>query len=355
MIGGRFRMIRRILPVVAIVALLVVAISCSQNATSAGEELVSVDFAGNARVLVSELEPFDKNDLYWFYAARKSLTPGGDMLDGSGLKSGETPSYDWDGAAPVRSDGGKGLGIVTGFSQGLWDFLLFGCKKSGNDYVIVYQGEATSVSLRKGAENTVSITVSPVSTEGKGILFVDTDNIYFIPTQSQTTGIADFTKEVTVTRVSDSEPQTGTDNEYIIDPGLYRVYVAFTYMIQGQKYIYAEGSVLSTIYSNLVTTVHGDLSELMTFAVFDAEAAYPSFPSGTLSKEWSETTGKWTITFTNTNPDSVPTTFAWYVDDAIQTGATGSTFVYTPGNESVNITCIFGNSSGAGSAAVYIQ
>ena len=104
-------MIRKILPVFAIVVLLVVVIACSQNAGSVREELVSVDFSGSARVLVSELEPFDKNDLYWFYAARKSLTQGGEMLDGSGLKSGETPSYDWDGAAPVRSDGGKGLGI----------------------------------------------------------------------------------------------------------------------------------------------------------------------------------------------------------------------------------------------------
>lgn len=348
-------MTKRILPVLAMLALLAIVISCSQNAGSANEELVSVDFAGTPRVLVSELEPFDKNDLYWYYAAKKSLTQGGEMLDGSGLKSGETPSYDWDGAAPVRSDGGKGLGIVTGFSQGLWDFLLFGCKKSGDDYVIVYQGEATAVSLRKGDENTVSITVSPVSTEGKGILFVDTDDIYFIPKQTQTTGIADFTKEVVVTRVSDSAQQTGTNNEYIIDPGVYRVYVAFTFMIGSQKYVFAEGSVLSTVYSNLLTTVHGDLSELMTFAVFDATTSYPSFPSGTLSKVQDAQTKDWTITFTNTNPDSVPTTFAWYVDDAIQTGATGNTFVYTPGNESVNITCIFGNSSGAGSAAVYIQ
>lgn len=348
-------MTKRILPVLAILALLAIVISCSQNAGSANEELVSVDFAGTPRVLVSELEPFDKNNLYWFYAARKSLTPTGDMLDGSGLRSGETPSYDWDGAVAVRDDGGKGLGIVTGFSQGLWDFILFGCKKSGDDYVIVYQGEATAVSLRKGGENSVTIIVSPVTTEGNGILFVDTDHIYFIPTQSQTTGIADFTKEVTVTRVSDSEQQTGTDNEYDLEPGVYRVYVAFTFMIGTQKYLFAEGSVFSTIYSNQLTTVHGDLSELMTFVVFDAESSYPSFPSGTLSKEWSETTGKWTITFTNTNPDSVPTTFAWYVDDAVQTGATGSTFVYTPGDESVNITCVFGNSSGTGSASVYIQ
>ena len=350
-------MMKRILPVLAILALLVAVIACSQNAGSAGEELVSVDFAGNARVLVSELEPFDKNDLYWFYAARKSLVPGGtDMLDGSGLKSGETPSYNWEGAAPVRDDGNKGLGTVTGFSQGLWDFLLFGCRKSGDDFVILYQGEATSVSLRKGGENSVTVTVSPVSTEGKGILFVDTDNIYFIPTQSQTTGIADFTKEVTVTRVSDSQEQTGTDNVYTIDPGLYRVYVAFTFMIGEQKYIFAEGSVLSTVYSNLVTTVYGDLSELMTYAQFDVTGAtYPSAPAGTMAKEWSEETGKWTITFTSTNPASVPTSYAWYVDTTLQPEATTNTFVYTPGSESVNITCVFGNTSGTGSASVCIQ
>jgi len=349
-------MMKRILPVLAILALLVVVVSCNQNAGSANEELVSVDFAGSPRVLISELEPFDKDDLYWLYAARKSLTDGGAMLDGSGLKSGETPSYDWAGAVAVRTDGGKGLGTVTGFSQGLWDFLLFGCKKSGDDYVVVYQGEATAVSLRKGGENSVSIIVSPVSTQGKGILFVDTDDITFDPTQTETTGIATFTKEVTVTRVSDSQEQTGTDNVYTIDPGLYRVYVAFTFMIGEQKYIYAEGSVLSTVYSNLLTTVYGDLSELMTYAQFDVTGAtYPSAPAGTMAKEWSEETGKWTITFTSTNPASVPTSYAWYVDTTLQPEATTNTFVYTPGNESVNITCVFGNTSGTGSASVFIQ
>lgn len=348
-------MMKRVLPVLVILALLSVVISCSQNAVSAKEELVSVNFARNPRVLVSELEEFDKDGLYWFYAARKSLATGGAMLDGSGLKSGETTSYNRAGSVAVKADGGKGLGTVTGFSQGLWDFLLFGCKKSGDDYVVVYQGEATAVSLRKGGENSVNIIVSPVSTQGQGILSVDTARITFNPTQTETTGIATFTKEVTVTRVSDSQVQTGTDNVYNIDPGLYNVYVAFTYIIGEQKYIYAEGSVLSTVYSNLLTTVYGDLSELMTYAQFDVTGAtYPSAPAGTMAKEWSEETGKWTITFTSTNPASVPTSYAWYVDSALQPEATTNTFVYTPGNESVNITCVFGNTSGTGSASVFI-
>lgn len=350
-------MMKRILPVLVILALLAVVISCSQNAVSSKEELVSVNFARNPRVLVSELEEFDKDGLYWFYAARKSLATGGAMLDGSGLKSGETTSYDWAGSVAVKADGGMGLGTVTGFSQGLWDFLLFGCKKSGDVDVVVYQGEATAVSLRKGGENSVNIIVSPVTTEGKGILFVDTAHIDFNParTPAEVNSIEDFTKEVTVTRVSDSQVQTGTDNVYNIDPGLYSVYVAFTYIIGEQKYIYAEGSVLSTVYSNLLTTVYGDLSELMTYAQFDVTGAtYPSAPAGTMAKEWSEETGKWTITFTSTNPASVPTLYAWYVDTTLQPEATTNTFVYTPGNESVNITCVFGNTSGTGSASVFI-
>ena len=263
-----------LLCLLTVMAVLMIA-SCSQESRTSSEELVVVSFDQNMRALVSALEDFDKDTLYWFYAARKTPGEGGTMLDGSGLKSGETPSYDWAGAMKVKE--GTGLGTVSGFSQGLWDFLLFGCKREGTEgsysYHIAYQGEITAVSLKKGGTNAVNVVVSPVSTTEKGTLFVDTDNIIFDPVQEETTGIAEFAKVVTVTRVSDDQPQESETTTYILDPGVYRVAVAFTYVIEEETYTYAEGYVLSTIYSNLTTTVTGDLSELVTFATFEAEEA----------------------------------------------------------------------------------
>lgn len=351
---------RTTLMMLIVMVLVTTALLCSCNAEKVEvEDLVSVSFGENTRALETQIEPFNKNVLYWKYAARKSLVPGGtDTLDGSGLRSGETEAYDEEHAEPVTAHGAPGLDAkIPGFSQGLWDFLLFGYKtRTGSGTIedpyvyskLVYMGEATEQSLRKD-NNTVDITVSPVSDHGNGTLFVDTGNIDFIPVQSDTSGVATFDIKVLVDGVDISE-----DTTVSIEPGAHSVKVQFLHTYDSTTYIHAEGTVTATVYSNLTTRVFGSLNELVTYAQFDAEAEYPSSPSGTLAKEWDEQTGKWTITFTNTNPDSVPTSFAWYVDGVLQP-VTTNTFIYAPGYESVNITCVFGNSSGTGSASVYIQ
>ena len=348
-------------------ALVLIIVSCNgEPADGAGDKLVAVSFDDTAKALVASLPTFDKNTIYWKYAARKSLnTEDSSMLDGSGLRSGETPSYNEAGAQPI-SDGNAGLGSgdpytpykIPGFSQGVWDFMLFGYSTVTNTGTpenpvnvysnLVYCGEAKEQSLKKDS-NAVNITVSPVSDHGNGILFVDTANITFVPIQSETTGVATFTQRVFV----DDDLQNTTS--IAIAPGAHTVKVQFVNTVNSIDYILAEGMVTATVYSNLTTTVTGSLNELATYVQFDANSAYPGMPTGTLSKSQDSGTGKWTITFTNTNPASVPTSYAWYVNGVVQSGEIGTSFVYTPGFESANITCVFGNTSGTGSASVYIN
>lgn len=360
---------KTIIPVLAVLlAVLALLFACNADKKADAavtqmqqEELVTAVFTDSGRSLIAELQPFDKTKLYWKYAARKSLAADGQsMLDGSGLRSGETVSYNEAGAEFVKEDRSEGLDNVPGFSQGLWDFMLFGYVRSGEEgsytYSLVYSGEAKTVQLKKDGANSVSITVSPVSDHGPGTIKVDFANIVFDPIQLETEGIAELTKSATY-RPLTSEESTAVPSDGIVEvnPGLYVVQVLFTFVINDETYTYADGSVVTTVYSNQQTRVYGDLNELATSAnIVVNGAVYPN-PMGTVSKEWDEESGKWTITFTNSNPDSVPTTFVWYVDDDLQEGETESTFVYAPGYESVNITCVFGNSSGTGSASVYIK
>ena len=356
----RVDMKRTTLTILIVIALVTTALLCTCNADKVEkEDLVSVSFGENARALEAQLDPFNKNVIYWKYAARKSLVPGGtEMLDGSGLRSGETEAYDEAHALPVTSNWAPGLDAkIPGFSQGLWDFMLFGYStRTGSGtaedpYVyskLIYSGEAKEQSLRKD-NNSVDITVSPVTDHGNGTLFVDTGNITFVPKQTDTSGVATFAMKVFVDGTDISDNTTVS-----IAPGAHTVKVQVVHTVNLITYILGEGTVTATVFSNLTTRVYGSLDELITYAQFDATATYPSMPAGTITKAQDEETKVWTITFTSTNPDAVPTSYAWYVDDELQEEETNE-FKYTPGPESVNITCVFGNDSGTGSASVTIQ
>lgn len=88
---------------------------------------------------------------------------------------------------------------------------------------------------------------------------------------------------------------------------------------------------------------------------FDVDPVYPA-PTGEINKFFDAETGKWTFTLRATNSGSVPTDWSWYVDDAIQTGETRSTFEFVPPRqESYVVMCIFWNSSGYGSASTTIN
>ncbi len=335
-----------------------VLVSCENNVSSESEQLVSISFSDDSKALIAKLPEFEKAAYYWKYAARKSLDDTNNMLDGSGLKSGETASYSEEGAVFVADGNTAGLDAkIPGFSQGLWDFMIFGYTRSGAGtetspytYSLIYKGEAKAQSLRKDY-NAVEITVSPVTDKGKGTLLVDTDNIVLTPVQTDTTNVStEFTKKITVNgslwegKTSDS-----------VEPGSYVVKVQIVKSIGSTEYVFAEGSVKATVYSNLKTTVSGSLNELLTYTEFDASSSYPGMPTGTLSAVQNETTKEWTVTFTNTNTSSVPTSFQWFVDGVLQSGESSSTYKYVPGLESVNIMCVFSNTSGTGSASVFIK
>ncbi len=352
-----------------VLALTLFLISCENPASEKVqvEELVDVSFDGDSRSLSVELAAFDKTKLYWKYAAKKTVSEGNEMLDGSGLRSGETKTFDEAGAVPVTIDFVPGLGAkIPGFSQGLWDFKLFGyAKRTGEGTEsspykyegLAYYGDTTMQSLNKQASNSVSVTVSPLKDEDKGRLVVDIDNILFNKASTASTP-ADFEKRVFINDVKQTPATEVAIGEYAVQsdlaPGEYNVKVQFVHKVGTVEYILAEGKVTATVYSNIQTRVYGDLSELVTYAQFDATDSYPGLPQGTITKTQSSTTKVWTLTLTSTNAASVPTTYAWYVDD-VQQDETRNTFTYTPGVESVNITCVFGNTSGTGSASVTID
>lgn len=244
-------------------ALVLLAVSC--DSSSLKEELVSVAFdEQSSRAISASLPGFDTDDYYWYYAAVK--------VDGSNLVTGNTISYDCYGATAIRSDGQKGLGIVKGFSQGLWNFTLFAYKEiptiaeAKADFV--YSGETTGVLLKSTSGtldvNKVNVVVSPVSNPQKsGTLLIDIGAIMNASTQLGTiTGVS-----VGIGPVTGSEPVTPAPVDgdshydsvhkiYQVDvvPGAYLVKVVLK--TSGTS---TSSSVVATVYSYLTTTVDGSI------------------------------------------------------------------------------------------------
>ncbi len=265
-------------------------ISCNNSiAPTITDETVSVSFSeATSRSLTASLEDFEKGKYFWKYAAKKNTA------DGTGLNSGATESYEeakaiWiKGGSNATAPTAPGLGSVAGFSQGIWDFKLFAYKLVGTNYNLAYQGEVTGVSLKKGSANTVSVTVSPVAGD-KGTLVLD-NSISLTPAKS-TNKPTGLTKVYTVTKLGDTSaisPDNGT-NTWTLDAGAYKVNVDFV----KDGFTYASGSVVATVYSNIQTTVRGDLAELVTKAEFDSsinpdvmnkEASSGSVDLGTLTQ-----------------------------------------------------------------------
>ena len=169
---------RKRVSVILALCLAVVLLAVSCDSLSLNEELVSVAFdKKSSRAISASIPDFNPNDYYWYYAAEKA--------DGSNLVSGKTTTYDCSGAVAVKRDGGKGLGSVSGFSKGYWNFKLFAYKTVPTTETMadfVYSGESTGVLLRSTSgtsnENKVNVIVSPVSDPLKsGTLLIDIDAI----------------------------------------------------------------------------------------------------------------------------------------------------------------------------------
>lgn len=169
---------RKRVSVILALCLAVVLLAVSCDSSSLNEELVSVAFdKKSSRAISASIPDFNPNDYYWYYASEKA--------DGSNLVSGKTTTYDCSGAVAVKRDGGKGLGSVSGFSKGYWNFKLFAYKTVPTTETMadfVYSGERTGVLLRSTSgtsnENKVNVIVSPVSDPLKsGTLLIDIDAI----------------------------------------------------------------------------------------------------------------------------------------------------------------------------------
>ena len=289
-----------ILVLIMCLALVGLSVSCKNEVEPAQEtdRLVAIGFNdATSRALSSNLEAFNAADYYWAYAAQKA--------DTSRLKSGETASYNEAGAVWVKSNDNvpvKGLGSVgtsgyqayrvEGFSQGLWNFKLFAYKDADKTQ-LVYQGETTGVLLKSSATNavanhTVNVIVSPVSSEATGTLQIltassETDHITMTLLQAYASeapeyGVDYFPRVLSIAtldenpdeKVDDLEGGTIVANGTISLPaGTYKVTVAFSNAADSSATVnYARGTVIATVYSNLTTTIKGNLNEADVYAEF---------------------------------------------------------------------------------------
>ena len=312
----------------ALLAVFGLMVSCKNEVSEAGfgEELVSVSFGEYAsRGLSATLEGFEKDDYYWAYAAQKA--------DGSNLISGQTKDYGktsevqiWvktDGNnKPVAGLGSTGTGgyeryKVPGFSQGYWNFKLYAYKRVNTgttespvyEYNLVYQGETKNALLKSDSTNEqgshlVNVIVDPVQSTDNGTMVFLTNKAYAEDKRisMNTVNSATYGQHYTVEVLSilsmeeipveyvgtAAEKKTATDSqdgEYSLPAGSYKVTVAFTEKTEGTPTVnYARGTIVATVYSNLTTTISGDLTEAMTYAEFDG-ILNPDLETVTASKD----------------------------------------------------------------------
>lgn len=317
--------------VVALIAFCTLFVSCNANVEAPADELVTISFDNDsARALSSNLETFTPGAYYWKYAAKKA--------DSSNLISGQTANYDSDpesGALWIK-EGEPGFGVtsgelytpfkVQGFSQGLWNFRLFGYKKVIGDnpattevvetnfeyYLLAYSGETTGVLLKQNGENNVRAIVSPTQT-GNGTLVVKITGTDKITLDPATPGLIPNTKiKLKVEKITSTATSTvfedfvTEDYNESLEAGTYKVTVKFTN--DDASVEFASGSVVSTVYANLTTTVKGNLTEIITSATFGAEQNPDIITTSIGTASITQGTTASSVTFTSTTETKVAAT-----------------------------------------------
>ncbi len=264
-------------------AVVLLAVSCNGEASlHEEEELVSVCFGeSSSRALSASLDSFaDNKALYfWAYAAKK--------MDGSNFVSGETANYGQPNETRVwvKTDvygnpvAGITDSIVSGFSQGIWEFSLYAYVRTGSGtgsdpfvYGLVYKGESQNVVLKNSGSNpgsgpnVVPVTVSPVKDAGNGTLAVSVSSIV-----DASTTYADHISKVWAGYVpgiptSGDFPFSMVTGDLVVSllPGTYTVKVKFDLNDNNSSVV---STIVVTVYSNLTTTVDGKIDGVVSTTI----------------------------------------------------------------------------------------
>ncbi len=238
-------------------AIALLSVSCNAEVSHSSEELVSVSFEnGTSKSLSPSLETFNVDSFYWYYTATKK--------DGSNLVNGQTSDQ-------VAVKSGKGLAQVSGFSQGQWEFTLY-AYTGENRQGLVYKGTSDVVTLKNSSTNeqgynTVSVVVSPVTTDGDGTLAINVGAIKAASTNPDYSGAisvdltyvkrVDGSQAVEVSNVEHAS--SGFSNgvySVSLAPGAYTVTLRFN--LPDSKY--TTSTVVVMVYSNMTTTIGGSMT-----------------------------------------------------------------------------------------------
>ena len=239
----------------------------SVSAASPSSETVSVTFINDD--VTSSNPLFDVSALYWKYTAEKA--------DETGLTQGATLEQRWIYGGSASNSTQTGLGVVGGFSQGLWNFTLYGYSDNTGS-TLICQGSTTTTSINSESNN-VNVKVNPVTTSGNGKI-----DLSGLTVKCNETVISNWSiSSVSYDPMPDESSISG--KELTVTPGTYRITI--TIINNDNPLIVYNSYILEqdiTVYSNLTTTVTGVLSVSassetvsVTFSSDDVTSSNPLF------------------------------------------------------------------------------
>lgn len=239
----------------AVMLITAMFVSCTAEVID-DSNLVNVRFTtdDNAKGLNWSRPAFDSNDYFWTYSAKKV---------GGGPSTGE-------GTGDIGTDLTKEIGP---FSQGAWEFTLYGYAKASDGTktdVLVYEGTGSGV-LSKDQDNSVKVAVE-ARKEGEGTIHIskdivlkDSKGVTYIPTDI-------IIKQVGSETASD-EIKFNSEEGYSTkkDSGYYAVTIQMVATVNGKEIIYASNTIYVNVYDGQTTTIGGTLDESTTSTKFEAE------------------------------------------------------------------------------------
>lgn len=253
---------------ILLAAMLVAALAVSCTAEVIDDiGLVSVGFEGvrdngskGLTVAQATLDVYDSS-ITWYYTAQKKA---GDNTPATGATVKET-----------KLEGGISTGKLT-LSQGRWNFALYGYVGWISEEAkgtLVYKGSADQVEI-SGKSSKVQIAVSPQkSEEGKGALVFK--NGIVIVDGNKTSFAANYAEYKVLDTETSKEVELKLKEDTRIE-GLESATYEVTVYCKDKDFIYAQASVVVTIYDGLESVISGTLDENTAeagFGVIKVDAA----------------------------------------------------------------------------------